>query len=168
MPTKANAKRPDQYVGQQVRIARESRRWKQSDLVARLEELGFTHWRQSKIAKIENGETKRLALEDAIALALALGVQLPHLLAPDGSDVELAPKLRCSALEFRQWARGYRPLRPDDERTYYAGEPVPNEEWQQHKKSLAGFEAILNDPTALEQVQQQLATLERREADVAR
>ena len=162
MPTKANAKRPDQYVGKQVRIARESKRWKQSELVTRLEELGFTHWRQSKIAKIENGETKRLALEDAIALAVALGVQLPHLLAPDGLDVELAPKLRCSSVEFRQWTRGYRPLRPEDEKTYYAGALVPDDEWRQHRASLAGFESMLKDPTALEQLQAQLATLERR------
>ncbi len=105
-PQKSTAKRPGEYVAEQVKIARQSKGWKQSDLVARLEELGFTHWRQSKVAKIESGEVKRLALEDALALAAALGVQLPHLLAPPDSVVEIAPKVKRSALEFRQWVRG--------------------------------------------------------------
>jgi transcriptional regulator with XRE-family HTH domain len=127
MPAKVSAKRPDQYVAEQVKLARESRRWKQSDLVARLEELGFTNWRQSKVAKIENGEVKRLVLDDVLALALALGVQVPHLLVAEAAEaVEVAPKLKCSPIDFRLWLRGEWPLVPEDERTFYLGALVPD------------------------------------------
>ena len=55
---------PSKYVGQQLRVLRERRRWRQADLVAELEQLGFPGWRQSKVAKIENGQAKRIPLED--------------------------------------------------------------------------------------------------------
>jgi transcriptional regulator with XRE-family HTH domain len=131
MPAKKAAKRPDELVGEQVKRARESLGWKQSDLAARLEELGYTGWRQSKVAKIEqgigNGGVKRLALDDVIALALALGVQFPHLLAPDGAEaVQVAPKLTCSRADFDRWIRGQWPLVAADERTFYLGALVPD------------------------------------------
>jgi transcriptional regulator with XRE-family HTH domain len=129
-----SAKRPDQYVAEQVRRAREGKRstdtdkqWRQEDLVARLVELGYTNWRQSKVAKIERGDVKRLALDDVIALAAALGVQPAHLLVGDG-DVEVAPKLTRSASDFRDWLRGTRPLADGEERFYFLGPLVPDEE----------------------------------------
>jgi transcriptional regulator with XRE-family HTH domain len=125
-PAKARAKRPDQYIGERVEAARKDRSWRQADLVERLHELGFTQWRQSKVAKIENGETKRLTLEDTLALALALGVQLPFLLTPAEGDVEAAPKLGCTPDVFRLWLRGEWPLIAADERVFYMGALVPD------------------------------------------
>ncbi len=55
---------PSKYVGQQLRVLRERRRWRQADLVAEFEQLGFPGWRQSKVAKIENGQAKRIPLKD--------------------------------------------------------------------------------------------------------
>jgi len=135
MPTETPAKRPDQYVGKHVRIARENKRWKQSDLVARLEELGYTQWRQTKVAKIENGETKRLSLEDALALAAALGVKFEHLITPWDGDVEVAPKLVRPAAEVRLWLRGERPLVAADERIFYFGDLVPDSDAKSYLRS---------------------------------
>jgi hypothetical protein len=45
---------------------RAKRDWRQEDLVARLDELGFTGWRQSKIAKLEKGEVKRIPLDSVL------------------------------------------------------------------------------------------------------
>lgn len=126
----SGGKRPSEYVGKRVELARKDRQWRQSDLAERLAELGFTGWRQSKIAKIENGETKRISLEDVLALALALGVKVPYLLSPAGDEgkVEVAPKLACSAPDFRGWLSGYRPLIAEDERTFYLGALAPDDE----------------------------------------
>ncbi len=137
--TKRDVRRPSAYIGEQVRIARESRftddgrRWKQTDLVARLEEIGFEGWRQSKVAKIENGEVKRIALEDLLALVAALGVRPEDLLVPRVGDIELTPKLRVDPLTFKLWLRGSEPLFPDDWRTHEAVQVMralmPEAEW---------------------------------------
>ncbi len=117
----SEAKRPDQFVGEQVKRARVARSWKQSDLVDRLTELGFTQWRQSKVAKIESGEVKRLALEDVIALAAALSVQPLDLLAPRDAMVEVAPKVVLNRDHFDMWMKGSLPLSQEAEvRRQYA------------------------------------------------
>jgi transcriptional regulator with XRE-family HTH domain len=127
-------RRPDQYVGERVKAARQDRGWRQADLVDRLHQLGATSWIQTKITKIENGGknggTKRLALADVLELAAALGVQPALLLSPADGDVQVAPKLRCSAAEFRSWLRSEKPLDPADERIYSTGKLVPDDEWR--------------------------------------
>jgi transcriptional regulator with XRE-family HTH domain len=131
MPKKTTAaRRPDEYIGERLLLARKGRDWLQADLVRELHRLGFTQWWQSKVAKIERGETKRLALEDLLALAAALGVQPALLLSPADGDVQVAPKLRRSAEDFRAWLRSDKPLRPEDERTYVSGNLVPDDEWR--------------------------------------
>jgi transcriptional regulator with XRE-family HTH domain len=126
MPRKPTAKRPGEYVGERVRTARVSKRLSQSDLVSRLEELGYTQWRQSKVAKIENGEVKRLALDDVLALAAALGVQPIHLITPteDEALVEVAPKLTVPAVTARGWLRGVAPI-SEDGASYFASALTP-------------------------------------------
>jgi transcriptional regulator with XRE-family HTH domain len=128
---KPTPKRTDQHLGEQVKIARKSKGWLQSDLANRLRELGFTGWRQSKVAKIENGETKRVSLEDALALAVALGVQPAHLLAPKDGVVEIVPKLAVPAHAFRMWLRGHAAFRQEDEKDYFTGALVPEQEWRE-------------------------------------
>jgi transcriptional regulator with XRE-family HTH domain len=125
------AKTPDQYIGRRVEIARRDREMRQSDLVERLHDLGETQWRQTKISKIEKGQTQRISLADVIALAAALGVQPALLLSPDdGTEVQVTPKFRCSAADFRAWLRSDRPLWPEDDRVYKGGKLVPDNEWR--------------------------------------
>src|SRR6266487_176214 len=66
------AKSASEYVGEQVFKARKSKGWTQTDLAARLVELGDPSWRQTKIAKIEKGAVVRIPLDDVLALAAAL------------------------------------------------------------------------------------------------
>lgn len=125
-----NVRRVEEFVGERVRIARNDRGWKQTELVEKLQKLGFTQWYQSKVAKIEKGEVKRLALDDVLALAAALGVQLAHLLSPEEGEVELAPEVKLEAPAFRAWFRGYRPLSLADEKSYYMGALAPPDEYR--------------------------------------
>jgi transcriptional regulator with XRE-family HTH domain len=124
------AKFASEYVGGQVLAARKSKGWTQAQLAARLVELGFTSWRQTKVAKIEVGAVARLPLDDVLVLAAALDVQVPHLLAPDGAEIAIAPKLKLDPADFRAWLRGFHPLSPEAERTYWAGPLVPESEWR--------------------------------------
>ena len=143
MPTKKTlARHPDEYVGKQVEKARKSRGWRQADLVNRLHELGATNWRQTKITKIEKGQTKRLALADTLELAAALGVKPAHLMTPTEGDVELTPKLRFDGLKFKMWLSGQEPLFPEDDRTYTAGALVPEEEWLHLVSTLSGAQGM--------------------------
>lgn len=130
MTEKSIAKGPDQHVVEQVRKARESKRWKQKDLADRLTDLGFKGWRQTKVAKFENGEIKRLALGDVLALAAALEVKPVHLLAGE-DEVEISPKLTRTGSAFRDWVRGTQPLNPDNSdeaRSYFMGPLLPADE----------------------------------------
>jgi transcriptional regulator with XRE-family HTH domain len=144
MKKQVPAWRLDEVVAAQVKTAREHKRWKQSDLAARLVELGFTGWRQSKVAKLENGDTKRLSVEELVALAAALGVQPIHLLTPadDEALVEVAPKLTLSALATRQWLRGVAPLSDDDGTSYFAGVLTPErdaDDWLKRRYEIEWF-----------------------------
>jgi transcriptional regulator with XRE-family HTH domain len=130
MPTKTTAPRPDECVGERLRTARKDRGWRQADLVEQLHKLGATGWRQTKITKIENGDTKRLALSDVLELAAALGVQPALLISPAEADVQVTPKLRTSAADFRAWLRSERPLDPARERDYRTGKLIPEDEWR--------------------------------------
>jgi len=106
------AKRPAEIVAVRVKEARNAHKWLQTDLVKRLEELGAHGWRQSKIAKLERGEIKRLTLEETLELAAALGVKPTHLLAGD-EEIAITPKLVTSGADVREWIAGRRPLVKD-------------------------------------------------------
>jgi transcriptional regulator with XRE-family HTH domain len=145
MPTKTTARRPDQYIGEQVEKARKSRGWRQIDLVNRLHELGATHWRQTKITKIERGQTKRIALADTLELAAALGVKPAGLMTPNEGDVELTPKLRRDGLRFKQWLSGNEPLFPEDKRNYEAGALVSDAEWLHFVSTLSSAQGMSDE-----------------------
>jgi transcriptional regulator with XRE-family HTH domain len=93
---------------------------RQVDLVGRLEEVGAPGWRQSKIAKLERGEMKRISIDEVLELAAALGVQPARLLGSAGNDdIAITSKTVVNPREFRQWLEGSRPLRTTDKRAYY-------------------------------------------------
>jgi transcriptional regulator with XRE-family HTH domain len=144
------ARWPHEYIGEQVKTARKGRGWLQSDLASRLNELGFANWRQSKVAKLENGEMKRIALDDVLALAVALAVQPQYLLSPTDDDpeaegdVRLTLKVTLPATQFRQWLRGELPLFGEDGKNYFAGALVPVPVWREMWKNAewAGLHAL--------------------------
>jgi len=104
----------------QVVTLRKKRGWGQKELAARLSELGFTGWSQSKVAKLEQGRLRRsVVLEDWLAIAAALGVTPVHLLFPGDEPIRLTPddsgqELVRTPLELLQWSRGYAPLFRED------------------------------------------------------
>jgi transcriptional regulator with XRE-family HTH domain len=149
MPGESAARRPAQIIGERVRLARRSRDWLQSDLAGRLEALGSPGWRQSKVAKLEKGEVKRVSLDEVLALAAALGVQLSHLLTPDEGDVEIAGKVIRPAREVRHWLRGFAPLFPEDEKNYFTGALVPPDEWRDFVKGVGRAGAAVVSPGAV-------------------
>ena len=113
------ARKPGDVVGEQVRYFRRKHGWTQEQLVRRLEDLGIHGWRQSKVAKIERGEARRLPVDDVLELALALGCPPVMLLAPEGPEgasleppplVEIAPGHAVPARRVRDWIRGRDPL----------------------------------------------------------
>jgi transcriptional regulator with XRE-family HTH domain len=146
MPT-PRAKTASEYVGDQVLKARKSKGWTQADLAAHLVELGDPSWRQTKVAKIEKGAVRRIPLDDVLALAAALDVQVPHLLAPDGAEIAVAPKLNLSPDDFRAWLRGTKPLGPGADRSYFAGALVPDSEWHATRYSAVRAPATWPTPS---------------------
>ena len=144
------AKFASEYVGDQVIKARKSKGWTQADLAARLVELGDAKWRQTKVAKIEKGAMVRIPLDDVLALAAALDVQVPHLLAPDGAEIAIASKLERNPEDFRAWLRGLKPLSPGAERIYFAGPLVPDSEWRVTRYSGVRAPATWPNPSEQE------------------
>jgi transcriptional regulator with XRE-family HTH domain len=145
------ARRPGEYIGERIVTARKDRGWTQAELAKQLERLGpHNGWRQSKIAKIENGAAKKLALDDVLALAVALGVAPAYLLSPpEEGDVEVAPKLVCSAPDFRRWLRGEWPLEADSARNYYFGALVPDSEWKRYLSAADEAGELVLTPSLL-------------------
>jgi transcriptional regulator with XRE-family HTH domain len=100
--------RPSQALGEQLRRARRERGWRQEDLVARLGEIGASGWRQSKVAKIERGEVKRITLDEALELAIALGVRPARLFSTD-AGVAVTDETIVTSEGFRAWLQGRLP-----------------------------------------------------------
>jgi transcriptional regulator with XRE-family HTH domain len=109
--------RTSEIFSRRLKDARTRRGWKQSDLSIRVTELGHPLDRAT-VAKIERGE-RRVTLDDAVALAAALGFPLMSLLAPEGEeDVELAPALPLRTRFAQSWMMGWLPLRREDVKDY--------------------------------------------------
>lgn len=107
-----------------LKEVREGKGWTQQRLAQELQELGDA-LTQGTIARIETKAIRRISLDDALAIAAALGVSPLHLLAPtdDDSKVAITAKLSVLAPEVRAWVRGQKALRPQDERTYFIQTP---------------------------------------------
>lgn len=114
-------------VGRQVKTARNMRRWSQDDLASQLKRQGV-ELGQASIARLESGP-RHITVDEALALAAALGVNPLYLLSGDFTNepVPVTPKLGNvwpNAMRF--WFAGNLPLPGTDERSYF--ELIPDEE----------------------------------------
>jgi transcriptional regulator with XRE-family HTH domain len=135
---------PTEAFRRRLREVRASTGISQADLAARLDALDYKLSRGA-IADIERGE-RRVSLDDALAVAAALGVAPLHLIVPFESDrviseeaadigifepvaeLVVTPKLKMIPMVARSWIRGTAihldaPL--DHWRTYYRDETPP-------------------------------------------
>ena len=143
---------PSEVVSSQLRALRGKRGWKQEELAARLEQLGMPGWRQSKIAKIENGQVKRLPLEDVFELALALDVAPVYLLVPPSEQMRFGPKLTRWPQQVRRWLDGSRPLLG---RVDYKTDEEAGAGWQFFffgSRPLGDLRKVLEDPWVAQHV----------------
>jgi transcriptional regulator with XRE-family HTH domain len=116
-----------------MRIQRARKGWSQRQLAARLATLGVAV-HQTTIGKWEGGE-RRITLDEALAISIALDVALVHMIA--GSYTQLGVGRRklalsrktpgVSAREMRMCIRGQQALWGQDERRYFS-EVAPDEQ----------------------------------------
>jgi hypothetical protein len=84
------------------------------------------------IAEIETAtkpRSRRVTLNDAVAMSAALGVAFVHMVVPidDEEGVELTPDLRVSAPTARRWFRGERAL--GDPHVYESQRPASEQDF---------------------------------------
>jgi transcriptional regulator with XRE-family HTH domain len=125
---------PEDAVARGIREARRRRGWTQQNLADRLAAIGYPLDR-STLAKLETTKKARgISLNDALAIAAALGIAPVHLLTGLGDEaIALGEKLSAPAWHVRAWIRGRTgplpgaPGEPEEEfRAYY--ETVPPRE----------------------------------------
>lgn len=104
-----------------VKRIRSERGWTQAQLAERLAALNYPIG-QPTLAKVEKGNRK-ISVDDAIALAIALNVPPLNLLLPDRLDAEvsLPGQRRARSLELRRWFDARGPLLGMDESEYFSG-----------------------------------------------
>jgi transcriptional regulator with XRE-family HTH domain len=105
-------------VAENVRALRREQGVGQAQLADRLEELGRPLL-STGVSKLEAG-TRRVDVDDLVALSVALGVNPSRLLLPvtdDDEDVELTPNRCAPGWSVWDWADGRAPLPtlPEDE-----------------------------------------------------
>lgn len=114
-------------VAENVRTLRQQRGLSQADLATVLRELG-TPLGVSALSKVENG-TRRVTVDELVALAVALNVSPNRLLLPGDIDptavaehleteqepIELTPSLTVEPTAAWAWAAGDEPLPTDPE-----------------------------------------------------
>lgn len=134
--------RASELIGERIRELRAMNGgWSQRDLADRLLESGFTSGRgrlhHSAIAKIEAG-TRRVDLDELLALAYVLNVAPVHLFVPPLTEeqdvrIEIVPGQDASPSLLRRWIRGLFPL-GQDARRFYSN--VPWGEWERATSSV--------------------------------
>jgi transcriptional regulator with XRE-family HTH domain len=114
-------------IAENVKVLRQRRRLSHRELSQRLTEVG-RRILPSGLVKIEDG-SRRVDVDDLVALALALRVPLPRLLLPGtdtGTPVELTADTSLEFAEAWRWARGEllpgAPPVPDEDDTH----PTPH------------------------------------------
>src|SRR5262245_66385153 len=99
-----------------MRIQRNRRGWTQRQLAARLTKLGLVV-HQTKIGKWETGE-RRITLDEALAICVALDVSPTHMIAGSYSDAGVGePRVALSAATA--------PVSAREMRTGLRGRPAP-------------------------------------------
>jgi transcriptional regulator with XRE-family HTH domain len=133
-----------------MRIQRGRKGWTQRQLAARLATLDFVV-HPTTIGKWEGGE-RRISLDEALAISIALDVALAHMIA--GSYSELAVRRptialsrktpAVSARQLRLCIRGQQPLWGQDERRYFS-EVAPDEWFALQRPGVAGLLLAVQD-----------------------
>jgi transcriptional regulator with XRE-family HTH domain len=138
------AKRPSEVFSEQMRIQRARKGWTQRQLAGRLATLGVVV-HPTTIGKWEGGE-RRISLDEALAISIALDVALAHLIAGSYSElvvrrpsIALSRKTPAvSARQLRLCIRGQQPLWGQDERRYFT-EVAPDEWLALQRPGVAGL-----------------------------
>jgi transcriptional regulator with XRE-family HTH domain len=151
MPKK-KAPPPSEVFVDQLREARgrRGRAFNQAVLASRLAKLGYTGLGRSGISKIEARLRERgVSLDEALAIAFALGVAPVELFTPadDAAEVAVVPRFPLPAHQARGWLRGTnaRFLGEEDERFY--SEFVSLTEWKSFQRD--GVRALVDHAEAL-------------------
>jgi transcriptional regulator with XRE-family HTH domain len=113
----ARATSAGEILARRLREVRVRQGWTQQQLADRLWDSGV-HLDRTTITKIERGGTRarNTSIEEALAIAAALGVSPSVLLFPLAEDelVRITPKRIVTAKEGRRWLRGEKPLDAED------------------------------------------------------
>jgi len=98
----------------QIREGMPGGKWSAEDLARRVTDLGVPMTRE-QITKLETGRRQAITVEQAAALALALGVSPTNLLLPEDESeyVQVVPVLALPAEWVREWMYGRQPLLVD-------------------------------------------------------
>ena len=119
---------PSKVFRDRMREVRRLKGWTQQRLADELELLGVK-LDASAITRIEKG-TRGVTLDDALAIAAALGVSPLHMLVSlDDNGTQLAPTLTVPTADARAWLRGQLPLDQADEQLFYAQTPESEAGW---------------------------------------
>jgi transcriptional regulator with XRE-family HTH domain len=137
--TASGGKPPSQVLAEALADIRGRQGLSAEALAQRVREHGGQLDRAA-ISKIENG-MRGVSLDDALLLAVALGVSPLHLFLPrdDNEGVELAPDVQVTAVAARRWIRGLEPLPGQDDRE------IPASEWNVLNERVVTARAIADD-----------------------
>jgi transcriptional regulator with XRE-family HTH domain len=106
-----------EMFAKRLREMREERGWSQAKLSRRVTELGY-RLDKAAMSRIEGGQ-RTVTLEDAVALAAALGVPLPALfVGEETEEVEITSEIRVRTPFLNGWLAGKMPLDPADAKFY--------------------------------------------------
>ncbi len=106
-------------VRARIREVREARRLSQGDLAAGVSALGV-RMHQTTVSKVEE-ETRKVTIDELVAISAALDTPLPLLLAPvtQGVDVAVTPEVVVGSWEAVEWLVGARALSGTDARRWH-------------------------------------------------
>lgn len=74
-----------QVLARNIRVLREVLAISQDDLAERMSQIGHAQWTQTTVSAVERG-TRKLDLDELVALSLCLERRLIHIISPAGVD----------------------------------------------------------------------------------
>lgn len=133
---------PSETVAARVKELRKRHRWTQADLAGHLAHLGYPV-DPTVITRLERGE-RGVSLDDALAIAYALGVSPLYLVFPvtEGAEIEITSKTTVDARDARRWTRGETPLEGQNEETFF--ELVSDEKAAAGRRSRETFQRLID------------------------